>query len=545
MSLVPNDRQFYVNYGTVEYGVHQNLGVPYSFRAPSNSGLPNGFNSITYYGSTTDSSSQVTTTRPMPISEWRALDERSSQGVGPFNPVGSTYAPHMQQIHTQPAGTHDSQSCRFDNRCQRPWNNYYQPVHMVVPSRSYCNMIPIQSPVSPMKISQSWFQGNSQVWNNKNYHTRAMLNNTPLKPVFNSQLTIIDPASCSLVTDSSQPCSIISSSISSAPLENFVSSPHQKSYYNIIKPVLSFAFSVGALEVPPVVQSNIEEMQANYSKKKISVSISTDPMLSNGVTSVKTLHEGNTQCCALRNLKSPSQNFSCEASVKNVEKVESAMEPKEDDDLWPGICSYVESEQNSGATLFVTWFSSRALLVGKLRYFKLEVKHIHGTSDNKVFNVVFESHSCARKAFTMQRTIQVRMVPPKRSNFKWLRNPSPKFLVKFETKRPMTITNGKAETHDIVGVLQLPKSKWQKRSFVWADQLKGNRIRIVGYEGSLKYKDGTVVEMTGISNKFEGHTDKEGRWQSIGWVSYRSKYTNEMFVKRRSGNLLSDYIYRD
>jgi len=543
MNLVQNDRQYWVNHGTVEHGVQQNLGIPYSFRALSKSGLSNSFNSITYHGSTTDTSSPGTSTRPMSISEWRALDERSSKDIGPFNPAGWTYAPHTQLKHSQPAGTHDSHLCWFDERCQRPSNNWYQPVQMVVPSPSYRNMIRILSPASPMKISQSWFPGTSQVWNNTNYHTRAMLKNTPLEPVFTSQHTIIDPAGCSFVAHSSQPQSIVSSIISSAPLENFVSSPHQKSYYNINKPVLSFAFSVGALEVPPVVESNRQEMQAKDGNEHILFSISTDPMLPNGVTSGKTPHEGNIPCCALMNLKSPSQNLSCEASEKILGKVQNAMEPNQND-LWPGICTYVESEQNSGATLFVTWFSSRALLVGKLRYFKLEVKHIHSTSDNKVFNVVFDSHSCARKAFTMQQTIQVRMVPPKKSNFKWFRNPSPKFLVKFETKRPMTITNGKAETRDIVGVLQLPNSKEQKRCFVWADQLKGNRIRIVGYEGSLKYKDGTVVEMTGISNKFEGYTDKEGRWQSIGWVSYRSKYTNEMFVKRRSGNILSDYVYR-
>jgi len=56
--------------------------------------------------------------------------------------------------------------------------------------------------------------------------------------------------------------------------------------------------------------------------------------------------------------------------------------------------------------------------VGRLRRFKFEVKHIHSTRDNSVFNVVFESHACARKAFTMQRTIRVRMVPPKKSYFK-------------------------------------------------------------------------------------------------------------------------------
>jgi len=541
MSLLYDDRHYWVNYGTVEYGAQQNLGTQSSFRALPKSGFTEGFNLIKYHPSTTDSSSPVSTKRSLSVSERTALDERSSQRAGPFNPARTMYPPQMQQTHTQPAKTH-FQSWGFDQRYRRPWNYYYQPIQMVVTSPSYWNMVPIQSPVSSMAISQPRSGGTSQVWNSTNYQTRAMLKNTALKPVFTSQHTIIDPPSISSVADSSQPCPILISSNSSATLENFVSSPHMRSY-NVHAPVLSPAFSVGALEVPPVMQFNRKDMQAKDSQDHNSCT-STDPMaLSNGVASVKTANVCNIPCRALMTLKSPSQIFSGQASVNNEVNMRKAVVTKEDDDLWPGSCTYAESEQNSGATLFVTWFSSRALLVGKLRHFKLEVKHVRSTSDNKVFNVVFEGHACARKAFTMQRTIRVRMVPPKKSNFKWLRNPSPKFLVKFETMRPMIIRNGKSETGDIVGILLLSKLREEERCFVWADQLKGHRIRIVACKGSLKYKDGTVLEMTGISNKLEGDIG-ERRMQSLGWVSYRSKYTNEMFVKRRSGNLLSDYIYR-
>jgi len=93
------------------------------------------------------------------------------------------------------------------------------------------------------------------------------------------------------------------------------------------------------------------------------------------------------------------------------------------------------------------------VLLGKLRQFKFEVGHVHGTPDDTVFNIVFESHAIARKAFTMQRTIRLRMVPPKMSRFKWSRNPSPMFLVKYETQRTLVMKKGKAESHDIVGEL--------------------------------------------------------------------------------------------
>jgi len=541
MSVFNTNGNYWVNHGTVQYGTQQNVGERASFNKLSKSILINGFK---WREGTTDSSSPLSTIRSMSISERTALDEQSSHGAVPFNPVRSAYAPQMQQIHTQPVEIHYSQSFGFDQRYQMPYY-YYHPVQMVVTSPNYLNMIPVQSPISPMTIPQPQVSGTSLVSNAVNYQLQGTFKDRAGKPVFTPQHTIIDPSSNSLVTDSSLHSSIVNSSNASAPFENFVSSSHLRSYYNKIKPVLSPAFSVGALEVPPIMQLNVQEMQVNPSQDHISFSILTDPKLqTHGVASVKTAHECNVPGRALTQLKPASQNFPGQASGNNEENVPKATVRKEHDDVWPGTCTYVESEQNSGSTLFVTWFSSRALLVGKLRNFKFEVKHIHSTSDNSVFNVVFESHACARKAFTMQRTIQVRMVPPKKSYFKWARNPSPKFLVKYETMRTLTIRNGKAESNDIVGVLLASKSKDQKRCFVWADQLKGHRIRIVGCEGSLKYKDGTIVKMTGFSNKFEGVNDNEGRMQSLGWVSYRSQYSNEMFVKRRSGNLLTDYIYR-
>jgi len=539
MSVVNSNSNHWVTHDTVKHGAQQNVGERALFNKLSKSSLINGFNWIKYHKGTRDSSSTLSTIRSMSTYGRTALDEQSSYGAGPFNTVTSTYAPQMQQIQMQPVDTH-SPAFGFDQRYQMPYY-YYQPMQMVVPSPSHLNMITIQSPISSMNISEPRASGTSLVWNTINYQLRGMFKG---KPGFTPQHMIVDPSSNSLVTESSQHSPVIISSNAPAPFENFVSSSHLRSYYNKIKPVLSPAFSVAALEVPPLVQLNGKEMQVNPSQDHMSFSISSDPeLLIQGVTSVKIANECNVPDRASTQVK-PAQNLSGQASGNNKENVRKETVIKEDDDVWPGTCTYVESEQNSGSTLFVTWFSSRALLVGKLRNFKFEVKHIHSTSDNSVFNVVFESHACARKAFTMQRTIQVRMVPPKKSYFKWARNPSPKFLVKYETMRTLTIRNGKAESNDIVGVLLASKSKDQKRCFVWADQLKGHRIRIVGCEGSLKYKDGTIVKMTGFSNKFEGVNDNEGRMQSLGWVSYRSQYSNEMFVKRRSGNLLTDYIYR-
>merc|ERR1711920_141072 len=171
----------------------------------------------------------------------------------------------------------------------------------------------------------------------------------------------------------------------------------------------------------------------------------------------------------------------------------------------------------------------KADLVNKLHSFKLKVRDIFSTSDESILNVVFETHPIARKAFTMQKQIRVRIVPPKNSHRIWFRNPSPTFLVKFETKCRLTVRKGKAECHGVVGELL-------KGCLITADQLKGNRIRVICCEGSFVFPGGKTVEMMGVQSNSSKKT-------SLGWISCRSKYTNESLVIRRSWNKLEDYVY--
>ena len=110
----------------------------------------------------------------------------------------------------------------------------------------------------------------------------------------------------------------------------------------------------------------------------------------------------------------------------------------------------------------------------------------------------------------------------------WMRNPSPKFQVKYETKCRLVVRNGKAECHDIVG-------KLLKGCSILADQLKGNSIRVVYCEGSFMFPGGKIVEMKGVPNESNEKT-------SLGWISYRCKYTKQSLVIRRSWNILNDYI---
>jgi len=229
------------------------------------------------------------------------------------------------------------------------------------------------------------------------------------------------------------------------------------------------------------------------------------------------------------------------APVSNVSSSESTYKLSKPyradiENLWLGNGSYEEWNHNGGSNLFISWNGSESELVSKLQDYKLEVRNVFGCCDDGIFNVVFENHLNARKAFLMQREIRLRMVPPKDSRRHWLRNPSPKYLVKFETRCRLVVKKGKAEFHDIVGDLLMLNCQQEKGSIIWADQLKGHHIRVVSCEGNFMFPGGRVVQMKGVPT----NSDQK---KPLGWIRYRCRYTREPFVTRRSDNKLSDYIY--
>jgi len=206
-------------------------------------------------------------------------------------------------------------------------------------------------------------------------------------------------------------------------------------------------------------------------------------------------------------------------------------------ELWSGNCDYSEWIEKGGSNLFISWSGTGSELRAKLCHHNLDVRTVRKTSDVEVFNVIFESYMNARKAFLMQREIKLRMIPPKNSRRNWLRNPSRKFWVKFETKYRLVVKKGKAECHDVVGDLLMTDYNEGKGCIIWADQLKGHRIRIVGCEGNFKFPSGRIVKMKGVP----AYSDAK----PLGWISYRSRRAGELFVIRRSGNNIGDYIYRE
>jgi len=224
----------------------------------------------------------------------------------------------------------------------------------------------------------------------------------------------------------------------------------------------------------------------------------------------------------------PMNNFS-EQSTEGSEPSRN-----EGDDIWVGECTFKELQGEGCSNLFATWHGSRLELVAKFNHLQMDAKIIERTLDPNVYNVVFETHTNARRAFYIQKEIRVRMVPPKQSHRNWLRNPSPSYVVKFETKYRMQIRRGKSTSHEIVGTFLMSNFSERKGCNIWADQLKGNRIRVVGCDGRFMFPDGTIEYL----KKFPSNDAKP-----IGWVSYRSRKTKEDFVLRRSGNKMSDYLY--
>jgi len=186
----------------------------------------------------------------------------------------------------------------------------------------------------------------------------------------------------------------------------------------------------------------------------------------------------------------------------------------------------------------VNWNGTADQLRNKLESKSLEVHSVLITTEEDLWNVVFGSHSSARKAFNTQRQIKIRMVPPRSSKKHWFRNPGPKFWVQYETNCRLAVREGKSMNSDLVGELLMSGSDSRERKGcnVWADRLKGHRIRIIGCVGKFMFPSKRVIKMEEIPSM-------DGDNEPIGWVSYRGRYTREVFAVRKSGKLLQEYIY--
>jgi len=190
-------------------------------------------------------------------------------------------------------------------------------------------------------------------------------------------------------------------------------------------------------------------------------------------------------------------------------------------------------EMSDGSFLFITTHNVAQLKV-ILRERSLQVQDIGKTRTPGVLVVLFKTHESAKRAFITQQEIGIRMEPPSCTKKNWFKNPSPKFHVIFETTRRLTVKAGKSSSNKKLGDFLMTDARNRRGCLVLADQLKGHRLRIVGYIGKFKRKDGFIIEQKSIFER-----------TLVGWISTQCHKTNENFVIRKSMNKIEDYLYND
>jgi len=445
-------------------------------------------------------------TRPTSTCESPVDDESLSYQTDPTSSSGMTYSYQLPQM--QPAGNQLYQPVICDQQYQ--FQQGY-PVPCAQLGMASVGYAPVQVQSMPMGVPVQQLQPNQGTYPLQQCQPgpQGWVSMPPTISVPSMGGAVPYPQQIS--TECYQVSPSVVSSVASTPIVSFSTPCYGNPYGYISTPVLSSAsctpmqYAMTCPELPPVLNLN-SNLQAGAMPQRISCNINTgqDPSV-----------------CA--RASAPASGYVMSSNTETEEQ--------EEENLWSGTCDYVEYQRNGGSNLFITWSGSKPKLIEKLKDFKLEVRDVLSTTDPNVCNVIFESHPIARKAFTMQNQIRLRIVPPKNSHRIWLRNPSPKFLVQFETKCKLVVRKGKAECHDIVGELL-------EGCLICADQLKGNRIRVVSCEGSFMFPGGKVVEMKGAPVK----SDEKA---TLGWVSHRCKYTKEALVIRRSWNLLSDYVFNE
>jgi len=164
----------------------------------------------------------------------------------------------------------------------------------------------------------------------------------------------------------------------------------------------------------------------------------------------------------------------------------------------------------------------------------LVIQDIWKTSTPGVLGVLFKTHELAKRAFTSQKEMGIRMEPPNFTKRYWLKNPSPKFHVIFETTRRLTVKRGKSYSNARVGDFLMSNSRNRRGCFVLADQMKGHRLRVIGYVGKLLMADGIILERNCMAEQ-----------GIVGWISTRCCKTKEKYITRITKNSLVDYVYDD
>jgi len=499
---------------TVYAGLQPNIPVLNSFCAPTSSLSDCRSKTDDDLGSTTSkSSSLVSSAVPTSKSESNMEDDSDSVRTNPIMGSNGQCDLHMDPVFVQaPVTEADGHVTCSPQRYQNFPTPVAPPIHV------YENMLPYQPHQAPINTSMA----NPPQFQHVLYPVQLQ------QRLPEAQNLSRVPAATTVL--SSQGDSMLYPQTSAA-ISGKISCSREASS-NLFPNAVGTTPSVGCSSMPGYVNSygyvNFSAVQSNSCSAMSGIMHSIGP----------TFHLGRN--VIYTNI--PDQmSYINTAPVSTVSSSESTYKPSklygaDVENLWLGNGSYEEYNHNGSSNLFISWHGSESELLIKLQDYKLEVRNVSRCCDDGIFNVVFENHLNARKAFLMQREIRLRMVPPKDSRRHWLRNPSPKFLVKFETRCRLVVKKGKAEFHDIVGDLLMLNCQQEKGTIIWADQLKGHHIRVVSCEGNFMFPGGRVVQMKGVPT----NSDQK---KPLGWIRYRCRYTREPFVTRRSDNKLSDYIY--
>jgi len=192
------------------------------------------------------------------------------------------------------------------------------------------------------------------------------------------------------------------------------------------------------------------------------------------------------------------------------------------------------SDLQDGSFLFAMADNAGELKI-ILRQRGLEIQDVWETRMPGVVAVLFSTHELAKQAFTRQKEIGIRLVPQSTTRRYWYKNPSPKFHVIYETNRRLTVKSGKSFSNRILGDFLMKNSRMDRGCIIWADQMKGYRLRVVGFVGKFVSRDGRVI----IRDKPPSPSERE----IIGWISTQCNITKMKFVSRLSGNQIEDYLY--
>jgi len=227
----------------------------------------------------------------------------------------------------------------------------------------------------------------------------------------------------------------------------------------------------------------------------------------------------------LQNTPSPVDSFSDLQSVLSNSMVWAEQRSE--------LVEKVFDEVTDGSFLFVK--TNNVLKLKEiLRGRGLEVQDIGKTRTRGVLVVLFKSHEFAKRAFTLQKEIGLRMEPPSYTKRYWFKNPSPNFHVVFETTRRLTVKSGKSSSNVKIGDFLMMDARNGVGCIVWGDQMKGHRMRVVNYVGKFMQTDGRIVEKKSLSEP-----------KIVGWISTQCHKTKEKLVLRKSMNKIQDYIYDD